>query len=59
MRVLNSRGDWRPAAKIETLKRYAVIGDSTAFGAGVAPNETLAAYAERHMNCLLYTSRCV
>ena len=50
MRVLNSRGDWRPAAKIETLKRYAVIGDSTAFGAGVAPNETLAAYAERHMN---------
>jgi hypothetical protein len=53
MRVLEGRGDWRPGFRIESLRRYAFIGDSHAYGAGVAPDETLSANAERQMNELL------
>jgi lysophospholipase L1-like esterase len=53
MRVLKARGDWRPNCRIEGLVRYAFIGDSTAYGAGVAPNQTLSAQTERQMNELV------
>jgi hypothetical protein len=53
MRVLYGRGDWRPGFRIESLRRYAFIGDSHAYGSGVAPDETLSANAERQMNELL------
>jgi hypothetical protein len=50
MRVIQGRGDWRPGCRIESLRRYAFIGDSHAYGAGVAPDQTLSANAERQMN---------
>src|SRR5580692_7708201 len=50
MRVLQGRGDWRPGFRIESLRRYAFIGDSNAYGFGVAPDQTLPAIAERQMN---------
>ncbi len=50
MRTLYSRGDWQPRTRIEGLRRYAFIGDSMTFGAGVAPDESLPACAERQMN---------
>jgi hypothetical protein len=53
MRVLQGRGDWRPGFRIESLRRYAFIGDSSAYGFGVAPDQTLPASAERQMNELL------
>jgi hypothetical protein len=53
MRVQNGRGDWRPGFRIEGLRRYAFIGDSFTYGAGVAPDQTLSANAERQMNELL------
>jgi hypothetical protein len=53
MRVMHGRGDWRPGVRIESLVRYAFIGDSHAYGAGVAPDQTLSANAERQMNELL------
>jgi hypothetical protein len=53
MRVLMGRGDWRPGFRIPALRRYAFIGDSHAYGAGVAPDQTLPANAERQMNELL------
>ena len=53
MRVLYGRGDWRPGIRIEGLLRYAFIGDSFTYGAGVAPDQTLSANAERQMNELL------
>jgi len=53
MRVLQGRGDWRPGFRIESLRRYAFIGDSYAYGFGVAPDQTLPAIAERQMNELL------
>ncbi len=53
MRIVVGRGDWRPIRRIDGLRRYAFIGDSTAYGAGVAPDQTLPAYAERQMNELL------
>jgi hypothetical protein len=53
MRVLQGRGDWRPVRRIESLHRYAFIGDSHAYGAGVAPDQTLSANAERQLNELL------
>jgi hypothetical protein len=53
MRVVLGRGNWRPNVRIEGLRRYAFVGDSTAYGQGVAPDETLAACAERQMNQML------
>jgi hypothetical protein len=50
MRLLQCRGDWLPRQRIEGLRRYAFIGDSMVFGAGVAPDETLPFVAERQMN---------
>jgi hypothetical protein len=50
MRTLYSRSDWQPRTRIEGLRRYAFIGDSMTFGAGVAPDESLPACAERQMN---------
>jgi len=48
--TVETRGDWWPAARIEGLRRYAFIGDSTVYGTGVAPNETLPFFAERFLN---------
>src|SRR5271154_1079021 len=48
-----SRGDWWPAARLKALRRYAFIGDSNCYGAGVLPHETLPAIAERRFNELL------
>jgi hypothetical protein len=45
-----TRGDWWPATRIEGVRRYAFIGDSTMYGAGVAPDETLPFFAERFLN---------
>src|SRR5947208_7178698 len=53
MRVLMGRCDWRPGFRIPSLRRYAFIGDSHAYGTGVAPDETLPANAEQQMNELL------
>lgn len=53
MRILQGRGSWCPGYRIESLRRYAFIGDSTAYGFGVAPDQTLPAVAERQMNELL------
>lgn len=53
MRVFYGRGDWQPGVRIEGLLRYAFIGDSFAYGAGVAADETLSANAERQINELL------
>jgi hypothetical protein len=53
MRVMMGRGDWRPGVRIESLRRYAFLGDSNVYGHGVAPDQTLSAYAERQMNELL------
>lgn len=50
MRTLHGRGDWRPAIRIEGLLRYAFIGDSHAYGAGVAVDQTLSANTERQLN---------
>jgi hypothetical protein len=50
MRVLQGRGDWFPGFRIEGLRRYAFIGDSHTYGAGVAPDETFSAAAERQLN---------
>lgn len=48
--TLDTRGDWWPATRIEGLRRYAFIGDSYMYGAGVAPDETLPFFAERFLN---------
>jgi hypothetical protein len=53
MRVLLGRGDWRPSVRIDGLRRYAFIGDSNAYGQGVAPDQTLPAHAESKMNELM------
>jgi hypothetical protein len=53
MGVLLGRGDWPPCFRIESLRRYAFIGDSHTYGSGVAPNQTLGANAERQLNALL------
>ena len=53
MRILMGRRDWRPSFRIEGLLRYAFIGDSFAYGSGVAPDQTLAANAEQQMNELM------
>jgi hypothetical protein len=50
IRSRRTRGDWWPAGRIPGLKRYAFIGDSTMYGAGVGPDETLPARAERLLN---------
>jgi hypothetical protein len=47
------RRDWLPATKTDTLVRFAFLGDSNAYGAGVAPDQTLAANVERQLNELL------
>ena len=44
------RRDWWPKQRIPGLRRYAFIGDSNMYGAGVAPDETLPAQAEPHLN---------
>jgi hypothetical protein len=48
--TLETRGDWWPSVRIEGLRRYAFIGDSTVYGTGVAPDETLPFFAERFLN---------
>jgi hypothetical protein len=53
MRFQVGRGDWRPSVRIEGLRRYAFIGDSHAYGVGVAPDQTLSANTERQLNGLL------
>jgi lysophospholipase L1-like esterase len=53
MRVVQGRGDWLPRLRIEGLRRYAFIGDSHTYGAGVAPDQTLSAVSERQLNELL------
>jgi hypothetical protein len=50
MRVRQGRGDWRAGSRIDGLLRYAFLGDSHTFGAGVAPDQTLAAHFERQAN---------
>ena len=50
VRTRQTRHDWWPVQRIEGLKRYAFIGDSTMFGAGVPPDENLPFYAERQLN---------
>jgi len=50
MRVSQGRGDRSPGTRLAQLKRYAFIGDSTMFGIGAAPNETLAAVSEQQFN---------
>jgi hypothetical protein len=50
IRISNGRGDWAPRQRIAGLHRYAFIGDSMTYGAGVAPDETLPVTAERQMN---------
>ena len=47
------RGDWRADFRIPGLRRYAFIGDSHAYGSGVAPDQTLPAYTQQQMNELL------
>lgn len=53
MRVLYGRGDWPPLTRIQGLLRYAFIGDSHTYGAGVPPDQTLAANTERQLNELI------
>src|SRR5215469_2178243 len=53
MRLLVGRSNWRPSVRIEGLRRYAFIGDSFAYGTGVAPDQTLPSNAERQMNELM------
>lgn len=50
MKLTQGRIDWPPSVRVESLRRYAFIGDSHAYGMGVAPDQTLAAQAERQMN---------
>ncbi len=48
-----TRRDWWPQRRIPALKRYAFIGDSTMFGAGLQPDESLPAHAGRLLNAAL------
>ncbi len=50
MRILSGRGYWSPRSRIPHLRRLAFVGNSFVYGQGVAPDETLPACAERHLN---------
>jgi hypothetical protein len=50
MRVRQGRGNWLASSRIDGLLRYAFLGDSHTFGAGVAPDQTLAAHFEKQAN---------
>lgn len=53
MRTRQTRRDWWPAQHIPALKRYAFIGNSTMYGAGIAPDENLPAHAGLLLNAAL------
>lgn len=53
VRTRQTRRDWWPVRRIPALKRYAFIGDSTMYGAGLAPDENLPAHAGPLLNAAL------